>query len=109
MTKAEITVLNSGFIFECSGHAGFAEKGSDIVCAGISALCMALMNRLSVLAREDIVSVEYCHISDAEVYIEVGFADNGACAVRALEVLETVRAGLEKIEELYPEHLSLLC
>lgn len=29
-----------------SGHAGAGEKGSDIVCAGISALTCALLNQL---------------------------------------------------------------
>ena len=31
---------------KCSGHAGGGEKGSDIVCAGISALSYALLNTL---------------------------------------------------------------
>lgn len=100
-------MLNSGFVFECAGHAGYAEKGSDIVCAGISALCIALMSRLSALARENIIRLEYCHVADGEIYAEVSFTDGDLCGTRALEALETVKAGLEKIAELYPEGLTV--
>jgi len=32
--------------FELSGHAGYAESGQDIVCAGVSALSIAACNGL---------------------------------------------------------------
>ena len=33
--------------FHCSGHAGYAESGSDIVCAAVSALTMNAINSIS--------------------------------------------------------------
>lgn len=38
--------------FECSGHAGYADKGEDIVCAGISALVITAVNALEAYAGE---------------------------------------------------------
>ncbi|MDE7300149.1 MAG: ribosomal-processing cysteine protease Prp [Lachnospiraceae bacterium] len=32
--------------FRCVGHAGFAESGSDIICAAVSALTMTAVNSI---------------------------------------------------------------
>ena len=54
MTK--ITVFqnqNQEFVgFECLGHAGFADEGEDIVCAGISALVITTVNALGMYTSE---------------------------------------------------------
>ena len=44
-------------IIECSGHAGFAEYGEDIVCAAVSVLSINLINSLDQFT-EDKISVE---------------------------------------------------
>ena len=33
--------------FECIGHAGYAPKGEDIICAGVSALVINTVNSLA--------------------------------------------------------------
>ena len=38
--------------FTCLGHAGYAEEGEDIVCAGISALVITTINSLEVFTSE---------------------------------------------------------
>ncbi|HOB22115.1 MAG: ribosomal-processing cysteine protease Prp [Firmicutes bacterium] len=40
------------------GHSGYAEAGSDIVCAGVSALLQALKIGLEELAGEEIGKIE---------------------------------------------------
>ena len=40
--------------FSCKGHAGYAEAGEDIVCAGISAIVINTINCLTDLLQEDI-------------------------------------------------------
>ena len=54
MTK--ITIFrnrdNEFFGFECLGHAGYAEEGEDIVCAGISALVINTVNSLGLYTKE---------------------------------------------------------
>ena len=40
------------FGFDCSGHAGYAEKGEDIVCAGVSALVINTVNSLEMFTAE---------------------------------------------------------
>ena len=38
--------------FDCLGHAGYAEEGEDIVCAGISALVINTINSLGIYTKE---------------------------------------------------------
>lgn len=38
--------------FTCLGHAGYADEGEDIVCAGISALVINTVNSLSAYTGE---------------------------------------------------------
>ena len=52
MTTVTAALLNDGFMIECEGHSGYDEKGRDIVCAGVSALCMALEAMLEELSVE---------------------------------------------------------
>ncbi len=38
--------------FTCMGHAGYADAGEDIVCAGISALVINAINSLEEITKE---------------------------------------------------------
>ncbi|MBQ4158222.1 MAG: ribosomal-processing cysteine protease Prp [Clostridia bacterium] len=53
MTKVVFYSDEKGMIwgFEASGHAGYAESGSDIVCAAISALTQATAGGLSEVVK----------------------------------------------------------
>lgn len=50
ITKNSLTV---------KGHAGYAERGKDIVCAAVSALVQGLMHSLNALT-DDIFSYDAC-------------------------------------------------
>lgn len=39
---------------EISGHAGYAETGKDIVCAGVTALTQTLIRSMEDLTRDEI-------------------------------------------------------
>ena len=54
MTKVQIFRHDGAYSsFCCSGHADYAEEGSDIVCAGISAIVINTVNCLTDLCKED--------------------------------------------------------
>ena len=53
MTKITIYRTTDYYLgIEVSGHAGFAEAGEDIVCAGISVLTINLINSLEELSED---------------------------------------------------------
>lgn len=48
----EVTVRKDGV--KVSGHAGYAEAGKDIVCAGVTALTQSLVSSMKELTVNDI-------------------------------------------------------
>ena len=52
----EITIFHDkdqNFVgFDCIGHAGFARRGKDVVCAGISILVQSTMNAIEAYTEE---------------------------------------------------------
>lgn len=56
MTKITVYKTKSGEYrkFICDGHAGYAERGEDIVCAAVSALVINTVNSLAEIAKEPI-------------------------------------------------------
>lgn len=71
-----------------SGHAGFAEAGKDIVCAGVTALIQTLIKAASDLTEDKIeyeispgrADIHYRDLSDAgKILIDSFFI--GVCAI----------------------------
>ncbi|MDR0220976.1 MAG: ribosomal-processing cysteine protease Prp [Lachnospiraceae bacterium] len=54
MTKITIKKTASGDYagFACEGHAGYRDKGQDVVCAALSVLAINTVNSLEVLVKE---------------------------------------------------------
>jgi len=89
---------------EVSGHAGYMEKGLDIVCAGISAITLGTANALVSLLDVDAVS----EIGQGG-YIVFRLPRNLSKEVseRAALILEGMLVALKALEESYPEHLQV--
>jgi uncharacterized protein YsxB (DUF464 family) len=81
------------------GHANYAEKGSDIVCAGVSALVQALVGWLGEHSEyADFVSIDELH---GEVVIDC----TGGEDVAAVFLLTAI--GLEQIANTYPDNVQI--
>ena len=57
MTKITITKSSDDNFkkIECSGHAGYADRGEDIVCAAVSVLTINLLNSIEKFTDDGIV------------------------------------------------------
>lgn len=106
MIKAKVYTNTSGNILrlEVSGHAGFAEHGKDIVCAGVSALVqtavLAIENfttiRPDVVQREGFFKLDIpSNISDNESFKK--------CDI----ILKTTILGIGEIAKSYPANIVL--
>lgn len=84
------------------GHAGRAPKGEDLVCAGVSALGMAML--LAVGDEDFRAEVE----ADADKGLIDARCDPMDCFSydAAKTVMETIAGGLELIAGQYPDYLS---
>lgn len=103
MTKITVTQENGFCRFLCKGHAQYAEKGKDIVCAGISALCISLTERIKQLERENVCNIIEFLLSDGEVRIVFSLNE------QSKECLETVRAGFQFIAREYSDYCIFNC
>ncbi|EHQ91781.1 ribosomal-processing cysteine protease Prp [Desulfosporosinus youngiae] len=82
--------------FEMSGHAGFAEEGQDIVCAGVSALSIAAVNGL-----EHFLSVAP-KVREADGHITCQLVEVSEQELeKAQWILQTMALGIEKIQAAY--------
>lgn len=82
--------------FTCSGHAGYADYGSDIVCASISVLVINTINSLEVITGEN-MKVE----TDAESgMIQCSFAEYPLKETSRV-LVDSLVLGLTQIEKQY--------
>ncbi len=85
--------------FKLTGHSGTAERGQDIVCAGVSALSQtALLGIQGHLHRD----MEYQHASGKLEMKLKGAPDDLTEAI-----LQTMLLGLKEIEKLSPKGVCI--
>ena len=85
--------------FECTGHAGFAQEGSDIVCAAVSILTTTCANALeSVAGLTPLVKA-----TPGKMILAL---PNGS-GHDAQVILKTMRQGLKDLTDAYPDYLLL--
>ena len=106
MTRCTLFVDNAARItgFSIKGHSGYAEEGSDIVCAGISALAITTETALCQLGK----------LSPVERGGEDGFLEvllpekmTDAQMHDAQLLMNTRHIGLENIAQAYPDYVRL--
>lgn len=88
-----------------SGHAGYAERGKDIVCAGVSALVYTLIARANRYASVNLADVSIEDDPDGGMSIEI-YADD-AVHTAAREMFSTVRCGLKALADKYPQYVCV--
>lgn len=82
--------------FELSGHAGYAEAGQDIICAGVSALGIAAANGL-----EHFLS-QAPQMQEGEGFLSCHLAGIPEQELdQAQWILQTLKLGIEQIESAY--------
>lgn len=83
---------------EISGHAGYAEYGKDIVCAGVTALTQTLIQSIDDLTDDEI---EY-RISPGKVEVEYRNLSE-----KSKTLVDSFFVGICLIAEEFPEHVKV--
>lgn len=94
--------------FLVRGHAGYAEAGEDIVCAGVSALVQtAAMGLRRFLSVEPPIDERATSLRD--VFVKLMLPDNLTAEEKrtARVILETLELGMQGIAESYGEYLEV--
>ena len=79
------------------GHAHYAKKGEDLVCAGVSAVSIGGLNALE---NPDAFDIE---VSDALITVKAKTSISNHDEI----VLHTILEQLESIEESYPDNVKV--
>ncbi|WP_174729876.1 ribosomal-processing cysteine protease Prp [Mesobacillus harenae] len=106
MIGATINRTKSGQIqsFTISGHAGFADRGSDIVCAGVSAVSFGAVNSVITLTGVN-PQIEQGADGFLHCVIPDGLSESAQEKVQLL--LEAMVVSLQTIEQDYGKHIKI--
>ncbi|MBO5259453.1 MAG: ribosomal-processing cysteine protease Prp [Agathobacter sp.] len=88
--------------FRCIGHAGYAEAGSDIICAGVSTLVINTINSIEILT-DSLFSVETEEESGLIDFQFQGVVDEGAELL-----IRSMILGLQGIQQDYGNEYIIL-
>ena len=95
-----VSVDRKNLSIETEGHANYAEKGSDIVCAAISALMWALICGLDDVCRTD--KQFTCGSAFGKPY-----PSGSAQRIAAEAVFRGVLHGIDAIAQKYPNNVVI--
>lgn len=105
MIKVTIARSSTGLFtgLKITGHAGYADFGEDIVCAGASALA-----ETSVLGLVKVAGINPV-VASKSGYFSLKFPDNmpESSLEKALCIVETLCLGLEDMAKSYPSHIRV--
>ena len=96
----KIEVLRDGdriVSISSKGHAGYAERGEDLVCAGVSTVLFGLMNALAELSKQSTLEKK-----KNSLYIRSDIDDQAINAYLRCGYIQ-----LKTIEEVYPEYIQI--
>ena len=100
MIKIIINKKNQQIVeVKVTGHANSAEYGKDLVCAGVSSICVGIAN---ALVSKDFMNYGSIDIKEGFVHIKVLKSTHDIQVV-----LETLEIMLDTIEESYTKYIKI--
>jgi len=102
MINVDFLVDNKGFIlgFQINGHSGFAENGSDIVCAAVSSAAFMTANTIT-----DVLKI------NAETFVDnlgkMFFKIKNEISISCKDILLGFKLHMISLEEMYPENITV--
>lgn len=108
MVSVEVIRASTGEIieFKAHGHAGYENRGRDIVCAAVSVLTQATANGLTYHAK---VNPEI-HVDEKSGFLSCRLDPEmlqGEAAIKAQAILETMVTGLVETAKDYSDYIEV--
>lgn len=97
-----ITIDRENIRLTMDGHAGYADAGSDIVCAAASILAYTAASRLREITGGDGLEVSL-EPGKAHIFADATWQIISDCRA----VMDTISAGFTLLAGKYPEHVSV--
>ena len=107
MVHVEYELYENDFRLAVRGHAGYAEKGKDIVCAGIS----ALMRALQVCFEQELFLSDAAYVEkvvrDGFAHFAVQGIEDSELEARIFYYFHMCIKGLRELEKQYPDYITV--
>lgn len=91
--------------FEMQGHADFADRGEDIICAAISAISQTAM--IALFDREGLALSGESHIDEGYLRAIISEKAGDIQKRDANIVLNAMRLGLVSLQQTYGEYIKI--
>jgi uncharacterized protein YsxB (DUF464 family) len=85
------------FVIDIKGHAGYAKRGQDIVCASVSTLVYFFVN---CVMKIDETSIKHLQLKDGDVEISLNNIK------KIIPLLEVFQQSMRDVETQYPRCLK---
>ncbi len=85
--------------YEISGHSGYSEIGSDIICASVSSVSQMVANTITEILNVDANII----LDEALLAVEIKEKDFKICK----DILLGLKLHLCMLEEQYPQYLNV--
>lgn len=93
-----ITIKKSKDLITISGHAGYSEHGSDIVCASVSSIAITTVNAIMKIDSEAI------DFNEKEGFLEISIKKNQKIVNILLNNMISL---FEELEGNYPDNIKI--
>lgn len=102
MINVDFLVDNQGSIlgFQISGHSGFAEIGSDIVCAAVSSAAFMTANTITDILK---INVETFVDNSGKMFFKI----KNEISISCKDILLGFKLHMISLEEMYPENITV--
>ena len=87
--------------FQSKGHAGYGMRGTDVVCASVSALIINTINSIEQLTQDRYDS----NVNDRRATID--FRVDGEASAQTDILFNSLELGLNEIAKAYPGNVSI--
>lgn len=102
MIDIYLTEKNIRYGIRAVGHADYAPKGQDIVCAAVSALLQAYGNYIDQLAEYDKVKALEVKLDDGDIYVDALDTRHNI-----KHMYRMVMSGLCDLAAMYPDNIQM--
>ncbi len=102
MIKATFIRSKNGapLAFEFEGHSGYAESGSDIICAAVSSAALLVANTIT-----DVMFVEANATMDDDGYLKFTIQEKDA--EKTKDILLGLQLHIKELSQQYPKHVTI--
>lgn len=107
MVKIKMHMIGEQLMLTAEGHAGYAPRGLDIVCAGVSTLINTLLLALDAWTSPE---TEFALEDDPEGErpLKVECTPTAEDYERVQTIFRTIQSGLAWLETQYPDNVELV-